>query len=465
VKDLVERLAALPSLARIPREELEWLAEHGQREVRPAGTVIAPKGERVERLWIILSGHAAVKVDRGAGPRRVMGWRTGEVAGMLPYSRMTGPPGDNYLEEETETLSIHEIHFPEMIQRCPAFTTFTVHLMLDRARSFSASELQDEKMISLGKLAAGLAHELNNPASAAVRGAKLLHPNIDEGGAALRALWRLDLTDEQIRAVEALRAACLDGPRGTSPSPLERADREDEVAEWVRRRGADPAHAAPLADTALTVAELDELAGSIPANALDAALRWIAAEQSTHSLVSDVERAAIRIHELVDTVKRFTYMDNLAGPDFVDLEAGLRDTVKVVAAKATYRNVGITLDIEADLPPVYATGGELNQVWLNLLDNALDAAAGHVEISARLELGRVVVRVIDDGSGIPPDILPRIFDPFFTTKPPGQGIGLGLEITRRLLRQYRGEITIQSRPGRTEVRVALEPAQPGQKVA
>ncbi|MGB5998960.1 MAG: hypothetical protein WBI00_00610, partial [Thermoanaerobaculia bacterium] len=192
--DLVDRLAMLPNLAGIPREELEWLAAHGNLDLHPAGLVMAPKGKRIESLWVILSGHISVRVDRGIGPRRVIGWRTGEVTGMLPYSRMTGPPGDNFLEEESELLEIHEQHFPEMIHRCPAFTAYTVHLMLDRARRFNASDLQDEKMISLGKLAAGMAHELNNPASATVRGANLLLVALDEADAASRALGAAGLT-------------------------------------------------------------------------------------------------------------------------------------------------------------------------------------------------------------------------------------------------------------------------------
>ena len=158
--DLVDRLAALPNLAGIPREELEWLAAHGNFELREAGRVVAPKGKQIENLWVILSGHISARVDRGAGPRRVIGWRTGEVTGMLPYSRMKAPPGDIFVEEAIELLTIHEKHFPEMVHRCPAFTGHTVHLMLDRTRRFNASDLQEEKMISRGKLPSGLTHEL-----------------------------------------------------------------------------------------------------------------------------------------------------------------------------------------------------------------------------------------------------------------------------------------------------------------
>ena len=155
-------------------------------------------------------------------------------------------------------------------------------------------------------------------------------------------------------------------------------------------------------------------------------------------------------------------MDNLAAPEFVDVGAGLRDTLKMMASKAKSKGAAITLDIEANLPRVHAAGGELNQVWLNLIDNALDAIgeSGGIDISARKDLNRVVVLVVDNGPGIPPDIMPKIFDPFFTTKPPGQGTGLGLDITRRLLRRFNADISFQSRSGRTECRVSLVAEKP-----
>ncbi|NIP83618.1 MAG: hypothetical protein GWM90_32085 [Gemmatimonadetes bacterium] len=454
---LVDRLAALEPLADVPRGELEWLVDHGSFEVRDAGTVLAPEGERVERLWVILSGHIAVRVDRGAGPRRVMGWRAGEVSGKLPYSRMIAPPGDNYLEETSELLVVHERHFPEMITRCPTFTAYTVHLMLDRARSFNTSDLQDEKMISLGKLAAGLAHELNNPASATVRGAKRLLAGLAEADDAARALGAAGLTRDQLEAILRVRAECLSRPQGDVLSPVQWADREDEIADWLAGHDLDPDLAPALADTAITFDALHTLSRDVPADTMEIALRWIAAGGATHALAADIEHAATRIHDLVAAVKRFTYMDRRAGPELVAIEDGLRDTLRVVAAKARGKGVAVTLDVPGDLPPVEASGAELNQVWLNLIDNALDAVpdGGRIDVRAGPELDRIVVRVVDDGPGIPPDVLPRIFDPFFTTKPPGQGTGLGLEMTRRLLRRYRGDISAESRPGRTEFRVSL----------
>jgi signal transduction histidine kinase len=465
--ELIDRIAALPTLAGIPRRELEWLVSHGNLMVFEPGFVVGHKGNPIDELYIILSGHIAIRVDRGAGPRRVMDWRTGDVTGILPYSRMTGSPGDTYTEEETEMLVVRRAHFPELTRACPTFTAHTVHIMLDRARNFNTSDLQDEKMISLGKLAAGLAHELNNPASATVRGAKLLLEGLTDADSASRALGAAGLTGEQLAAIEQLRSACLAKPMNAVLSPIQQADREDEIVAWLEHHHSDPAHAGPLANTAVNLEALDTLATRLAGETLDAALRWIAAGCTTHALALDIERAATRIYELVAAVKKFTYMDNLAGPESIDVESGLRDTIRVVASKAKSKGVAVTLDIEPDLPPAYATGGELNQVWLNLIDNALDAApeSGHLEISARKELDRVVVRVIDDGPGIPPGIMQKIFDPFFTTKPPGQGTGLGLDIARRLLRRYHGDIAVDSRPGRTEFRVSLQLEKPGAESA
>jgi len=457
VQSLVDRLAALPNLERIPRAELDWLVAHGTLEVRDPGEVIGPKGKRIDKLWIILSGHIAVQVDRGAGPRHVMGWRTGEVSGMLPYSRMTGPPGDNIVQETTELVAIHVDCFPQMIHQCPEFTAHTVHLMLDRARSFNTSDQQDEKMMSLGKLAAGLAHELNNPASATVRAAKQLLAGLIEADTASRVLGAAGLSNEALEAIEQVRSACLAQPVGDVLSPVQQADREDEIADWLARHRANSAHAAPLAATGVTIEALDSLVNATSEDTLDVALRWITAGCTTRSLAIDIEQAATRIYELVAAVKRYTYMDNFAGPEPVEVEAGLRDTLRVLASKARAKGAAVTVDVDADLPRVHATGNELNQVWSNLIDNALDAIpeSGHIDISARRELDRVVVRVVDDGPGIPPDVVSRIFDPFYTTKPPGQGTGLGLDITRRLVRRYHGDIAVDSEPGRTEFRVTL----------
>jgi signal transduction histidine kinase len=453
---LIDRLASLPNLAGIPRKELKWLVEHGRYGVYEAGTVIAPKGKRVHNLWIILSGSIAVRVDRGVGPRLVTEWHSGEVSGMLPYSRMIGPPGDNYIEEKAQLLAINVKLFPEMIHYCQTFTAYTVHCMLDRARNFNTSDLQDEKMISLGKLSAGLAHELNNPASAIVSDAKILIEDLINMNTTSQAIGSAGLTNLQFNKIENMRAACL-AKSDVSLSPIQKADHQDKISDWLVDHHLNPDFAVPLADNSITTQQLENLAKTVPDKALDVVLKWIVASASAHSLAIEIKHAATQIYKIVDAVKKFTYMGNLVEKELTRVEPGIRDTLSVLVSKAQSKNAAITLELDANLPQVFANGSDLNQVWFCLLDNALDAIShsGNISIRACSEMNRVVVSIINDGQSIASDVITRIFDPFFTTKPQGHGTGLGLDIARRFLRRYHGDISVHSQPGKTEFRVNL----------
>jgi signal transduction histidine kinase len=455
--DLIQRLSSLPHMGEIPFEELEWLIEHGTLEVHPAGYVLGPMGELVVKLFVVISGIVAVRVDSGAGPKLVAEWHAGEVTGMLPYSRMKGPPGDNYCAEDSEFLSVGVEHFPEMAHQCPAFTAYTVHIMLDRARNFNTSALLDEKMVSLGKLSAGLAHELNNPASAMKRGADLLSRDLSQLDDASRAMSNQTITDQMFQAIDAVTPLSLTQPDQTKETMFARQEREDRLAGWLTAHSADPAHASALSDTAVTVEALDSLAEVMPAPVLDSVLRWFAARGETQLLANELAEAANRIYELVAAVKKFTYMDNLAAADFVHVETGLRETVRVLDSKVRTTGATIRVNTVPDLPTVRGTGSELNQVWFNLIDNALDAIeeSGQIEVTVCQELDHIVIRVTDNGPGIDEQELERVFDPFYTTKPPGQGTGLGLDMSRRLIRRYRGDLHAKSRPGKTEFRVSL----------
>lgn len=468
-EEIVRRLKAHRTLGSAPDGELAWLAAHGSvRRYEPgeifvaAGTTDGARYAAVEGLHIVFTGHLAIYVDRGEGRHKVMEWRSGDVSGLLPYSRMKASPGDVIFEVPTEVLTVYREHFPEMIRECPDVTAKLVHVMLDRARHFTSSDLHDEKMKSLGKLAAGLAHELNNPASAVIRSAKSLADGLASAEAASRALGAAGLTADQRAAVDAVRDACLARRKSGAHSPIEEADRVDAIATWLETHGADVAVAGPLADTAVTLPALDELAESLDGELLDAALRWVAYGCAARSLAREIEAAATRIHEIVAAVKGFTQMDRETVAQPLDVGQGLADTLTVLRSKVKAKSATVTVAVEPDLPRVQGYGGELNQVWVNLIDNALDAAAanGRVDVSAKQESGKVVVRITDDGPGIPDRDRERIFDPFFTTKPVGEGTGLGLDIVRRLVSRNNGTIDVESRPGRTVFTVHLPATAP-----
>ena len=363
------------------------------------------------------------------------------------------------MEKRTEILSIPIKDFPEMINKCPLFTAHTVHSMIDRTRIHTTSDLQDEKMISMGKLAAGLAHELNNPASVNVRNAKLLRESQSDADSALRMLHKVGLTEKQLDQMESLRSVCIERSHNAVLSPLQKSDLQDDIGEWLEQNQMDSIHAGPLADLAVTIQELDKLQDTLPGKVLEIVLNWIVASCKVQILSVEIEKASNQIYKLVDAVKKFTYMDNLAEKELIDVETGIKDSLRVLDSKSKTKSADITLKIGRDLPLVRANGAELNQVWFSLLDNALDAIpkSGKIRIKAGLETDLIKVRIIDNGPGIPRDRIDRIFDPFYTTKSPGQGTGLGLDLSRRIIRRYNGDIYVRSEPGKTEFCVNLSP--------
>jgi signal transduction histidine kinase len=456
-EELVDRLASHRTIGKAPRAELVWIATHGTVHQYQPGEVVSRQTEVVDGLYIMLSGRMSIYVNRGTLRRKVMEWHGGDVAGLLPYSRMLTPPGDSVIEEPAEAVAITRNDLPALIRNCYEVTAILVHVMTDRARRFTSTDLRDEKMLSLGKLAAGLAHELNNPASAAMRDAKSLANALTAAEEAARALGATGLTDAQLSELNAVHNLCMNAAANRSISGLALADREEEIAAWLKVHRANANAAEELARTAITNEALDSLASILQRTSLDTALRWIAAGFAARSLAIDLERAATRIHALVAAVKGFTHMDRAPDQGPVDIPKGLADTVALLYGKARTKSAVITLNIAPDLPSIHGLSAEINQIWMNLIDNAIDAAPvnGHVTVTATHEGANVVVRVVDDGPGIPPDVKGNIFDPFFTTKSVGQGTGLGLDIVRRVVNWHNGEIEVVSEPGRTEFRVSI----------
>ncbi len=456
-EELVERLTAHRTIGKAPREELTWIAEHGTLRHFPIGHLVVRESEVVEGMIILLSGRMSISLSRGASHRKVMEWQGGDVTGVLPYSRLLTPPGNSVVEEPIEAVAIDRSDLPGLIHNCHEVTSILVHVMIDRARRFTSADLRDEKMISLGKLAAGLAHELNNPASAAMRDAKSLTGALSAAEGAARAIGSAGLTAAQLAELDSVHALCMNGATNHTISGLELSDREEEFSAWLGTHGADAGLAGDLARTSVTIDSLNRLAGALNGKNLNTALRWIAAGCAARSLTTDIERAATRVHSLVSAVKGFTHMDRAPDQGPVDVPAGLSDTVALLGGKARNKSLTVTLNTDPDLPHVYGLNAEINQVWMNLIDNAIDAAPanGHVTVSATHEGPAVIVRVVDDGPGIPPDIKENIFDPFFTTKPVGDGTGLGLDIVRRVLGWHNGDIEVTSEPGKTEFRVRL----------
>jgi signal transduction histidine kinase len=460
-EEVLARLAKHRLLGNAPVAEHEWLAAHGVMRTYPAGSVVTSKSEHANLLLVLFAGHLVIRADRGTGSHKIFEWQAGEVGGVVPYSRVTSPPFDVVAEEAAEALAIHKEWLAEMIRECPVTTDRLVHVMLDRVRQFKASDLHNEKLVSLGKLAAGLAHELNNPTSAVVRSAKVLRQSLDGAEEASRVLASAGLTPTQFAAIDQARAMCEAAQDAAPRTPMERADREDELTDWLAGHRATQEYAIPLADTGITPAALDLLAETVHGDALEAALGWISACVLVRAVAGEIDTAATRIHDLVSAVKSFSGMDHTPSAEAVDIRRGIADTITMLGGKVRAKTVQLSVDIPDDVPRAHAVSAELNQVWMNLLDNALDAVevGGKVGVVATRRGDIILVKIIDNGAGIPEEVQKRMYEPFFTTKPVGKGTGLGLEIAKRLLQRSEGGLDFQSVPGRTvfEVRLKAEP--------
>jgi signal transduction histidine kinase len=454
--DHLETLASFPLFETVPRAELEWLGARGDVHALAPGAVLLEPGSSIDEMWIVLTGRVAVHMRKEGGSwRKFYDLGPSYVLGAMPFSRMRVSPGRLVVEDDTTLFTLSRSHFSELVRECPELTSALVHHMIDRARDHRTAQLHDERMQSLGRLAAGLAHELNNPASGASSHARSLALLLDDVQIASRALASARLTDEQLEAVDAVRRMCMDAahPR----SPLEAADREEEFSEWLLAHHIDPVAASALATANVSLAALDHLADALPAGTLGVAIGWAASDAAARQAAAHIMVATARIHALVSAVKGFTFMDRDGVPEDVDIARGLADTVAMLESKSRAKSVRVRIETAEDLPAVYGFGSELNQVWEKLIDNAIDAArvAGNVTVTATRRGDSVIVRVMDDGAGIPEEHRARIFDPFFTTKPVGSGTGLGLDIARRFAHLNDGDIDFSSQPGHTVFRVRL----------
>jgi len=362
-------------------------------------------------------------------------------------------------------LRLHMQHFPELIQRIPVLAYRLVAVMSDRIRETTRQETQRDKLMALGKLSAGLAHELNNPAAAAQRAAKSLKQAMDDVRAASLRLLKHPLSAEQRDAVVKFEREVTESIAEKSDShidPLELADREAELTACLEEHKVEEPWkiAGPLAEANTDLDKLEILRALVGDEVVIDALRRIAAVITIFRLIHEIDNSTKRISELVTAIKRYSYMDQ-AAMQWVDLREDLDNTLKIFGHWLK-KGITVTRDYDPELPRICAFGSELNQVWTNLIDNAIDAmnGQGELRVATRRQLDSVVVIIGDNGPGVPVDIQARIFDPFFTTKPVGEGTGLGLDTAMRIVQKHHGSIELKSKPGDTKFLVRIPIQQP-----
>jgi signal transduction histidine kinase len=462
----VDDLTRVPAFAELPAAQLAWLAEHGEVREYEAGELVFELGAAAEHMVAVLEGAIEIVFSIGGQLVPFLTQRQGTVAGLLPFSRMRSFSGTGRALGLTRLYRIHQSLFDEMLHAAPSLGPVLVSLMTDRVRETTRLTQQREKMMALGKLSAGLAHELNNPATAVRRNADAL----DEQLARLPDLTRLLLVhgidaEALARAGAWLASLKALAPSTEMPGAVERSRLEQEVEAWLEEHGVGESWtlAEPIVAAGLRPDDLDRLTANVAATAVSDLITWLAGIIGAQSLARDIRAASGRITELVGSVKVYSHMDRAGDRERTDLREGIDSTLVMLGHKLKRKNITLERAYAADLPPVSAFAGELNQVWTNLADNAIDAMAdnGVLRVETARDGGTAVVRVIDNGSGIPPEARSRIFEAFFTTKPQGEGTGLGLDIVQRIVaQQHGGMVDVESSPGRTifTVRLPIDPA-------
>ena len=460
--EIIDALRRVAPLAGLSDDEYTWLATNGIERKSEEGTYIFREGDPVTDMVITLSGEVQVR-RHDIGPIANFVARAGQITGKLPYSRMKAYGGDGVAIGSSWVLLIAESLFPQMLTAIPSMAQRSVSVMLDRVREVTRIEQQADKLAALGKLSANLAHELNNPASAAQRSAASLFGELREYGQQKYALGAACLTAEETTAYQSWLQTTRDTianyeHRAPDSNSLAQSDREDALQRWLEsHKVAEPWKLAPtLAETGVTATQLDDLAAVTRPDLLALAISAFTTSVRVERMAETVVNSTVRIFDLITAIKDYSYMDQAPIQD-IDIAQSLDNTLTMFSARLEH--VTVERDFAPDLPTISAFGSELNQVFTEIIENALDAMQdnGTLKLRTVLSGNMVTIEVWDSGPGIDPANKARIFEPFFSTKAVGHGLGLGLDSANRIVARHSGFITVESKPGATcfQVRIPI----------
>jgi signal transduction histidine kinase len=448
-------LLRVPVFAGLPDDQLSWFIAHSEELLLKAGDTYFRQGDPADAMFVILEGQLQIRGELG-GETVVLPIVAGDVTGVLPFSRMKQFTVGARAVTDARVLKFPSSLFPELVQKMPELVQRLVGLMADRIRETTRREQQRDRLASLGKLSAGLAHELNNPASAAKRATSQLRDILKRIRDASHELGRRDLTASQKAEIEKMEASFVQSNE-VPPDPLAVSDLEDQIDSLLRSHGQNDLWqlAAELARKNIKPEALESLFASLDPGTARAALVRIAASVEIAALLDEIESSTARISDLVGAIKEYTYMDQSPVQN-VDIVKSLETTLTILNHKLK-RGITVQRDYQKIPLLVNSFGSELNQVWTNIIDNAIGAMGGTgvLRVRASRDDDCVVVEIGDNGPGIPPDIQPHIFEPFFTTKAVGEGTGLGLDTVQRIVKKHRGTIQVDSKPGDTRFQVWL----------
>ena len=457
--NLIEILSKFDGLKNIDVKTLQWIVDHAEYKFYPEGSYFFKAGDSVDVMQFILQGRYVLKIPQGNGMTDAGVFEKGLIAGALPFSRVQTAKAYGLILDDIYTLELHRSHFRELVCQDYDLTQSLVAAMSDRIRNFTYQRTQNEKLLALGKLSAGLAHELNNPASAMVRSADDLYKRIHTTPERFKSVMNLQITPEQTDEINAILFGKIENPTEQNLTLLETEEKKDEILDWLEDH--DIENGDDIAETFvefdLDPDDLDEVVSILAGKAVEPIIWWIESTLSLELLVNEIRDSAGRISELVSSVKRYSHMDRGGSQEEMDVRKGVVNTLIMLKHKIKQKSIEVIKEFATDIPMIPANPGELNQIWTNIIDNAIDAMdeGGTLKVKIRPDGPYINVTISDTGHGIPEDVLPNIFDPFYTTKAVGEGTGVGLDVVNRIVTRHKGTIKVESEPGNTEFQICF----------
>jgi signal transduction histidine kinase len=458
----VSELKKVVALKDLSDDLLQWIVDHSEYREYEDGVALRKFGEPINEMYFLLEGGLNFYMDVNGRQVFYLSFAndaaSGGVSGLLPYSRMKTSPGYSYASGKVRALMMDKKHFPELERLSPDFTQKLIGYMTERARQFATIQLQHEKVNALGKLSAGIAHELNNPAAAINRISAELTKRLKLNYNLTEKLLSRGVSEAHVQYISHL----VDQKQKTSRARLgamQRIQQEDDVDHWLQENGIDDNRelAETFVEAGFTNQDLETIVNNAGKDESAQLIYWLENLLSSQRILKDLEEASTRISTLVNAIKSHVHMDRTNELQATNIHTDIDNTLTLLGYKLREKNITVNKTYCNNLVDIPAYVGELNQVWTNIIDNAIYAVDknGELTIETSCDSKNVKVKIIDNGSGIPKDIMSRIFDPFFTTKKVGQGTGIGLDLVNRIVKRHDGEVKVESVPGRTEFAVCI----------
>ncbi len=454
----INDLKIVKEFQHVPDDQLQWLINQGETVELEKDELLFDTGEAVNTTYIILEGKMRICAVQSGRQKELRMLDPGQVSGYLPYSRATITPAFCEAIKKSWVFKCSKEKLKEGLGNHYELIEAMVHMMLSRVREFTSIQQQNEKMFALGKLSAGLAHELNNPAAAISRAASLLQTQVGRLPHLFKSIADLRIEPEKVEKIGNL---IIDKINEEPPvlTMMQKANREDQINDWLAENHLKDADPEGLVERGFTTTELNVFKACATPEHLAVLLEFVSNYLVTNKMADDIRTSSERISGLVGAVKNFTFMDKDADRQLTDIHLGIRNTLAMLNYKLRKENINVIENYDNSIPQIKIFPGEMNQVWTNLIDNAIDSmevnGKGNLTITTTHDDRFLKVTISDDGPGIPEDIKQNIFAPFFTTKEIGKGTGLGLDVVSRIMIQHNGEVKVKSEPGATEFEVCL----------